>query len=51
MSDRVVVMHERRLKGVLERHELTQLAIASLMTGRDQVLDARKSGAAEVAVS
>ncbi len=31
MSDRVVVMHERRLKGVLERHELTQLAIA----GRD----------------
>jgi ribose transport system ATP-binding protein len=33
MSDRVVVMHERRLKGVLERHELTQLAIAGLMTG------------------
>ena len=34
MSDRVVVMHERSLKGVLERHELTQLAIAGLMTGR-----------------
>jgi ribose transport system ATP-binding protein len=34
MSDRVVVMHERRLKGVLERHELTQLAIAGLMTGK-----------------
>lgn len=33
MSDRVIVMHERRLKGVLERHELTQLAIAGLMTG------------------
>ena len=33
MSDRVVVMHERRVKGVLERHELTQLAIAGLMTG------------------
>ena len=36
MSDRVVVMHERRLKGVLERHELTQLAIAGLMTGLSQ---------------
>jgi ribose transport system ATP-binding protein len=36
MSDRVVVMHERRLKGVLERHELTQLAIAGLMTGKPQ---------------
>jgi ribose transport system ATP-binding protein len=34
MSDRVVVMHERRLKGVLERRELTQLAIAGLMTGK-----------------
>ncbi|MEO8901102.1 MAG: ATP-binding cassette domain-containing protein, partial [Polyangiaceae bacterium] len=33
MSDRVIVMHERQLKGVLERHELTQLAIAGLMTG------------------
>jgi ribose transport system ATP-binding protein len=51
MSDRVVVMHERRLKGVLERHELTQLAIASLMTGRDQALDARQGGEAEVALS
>jgi ribose transport system ATP-binding protein len=36
MSDRVVVMHERRLKGVLEQGELTQLAIASLMTGRPE---------------
>jgi ribose transport system ATP-binding protein len=34
MSDRVVVMHERRLKGVLDRHELTQERIATLMTGR-----------------
>jgi ribose transport system ATP-binding protein len=34
MSDRVVVMHERRVTGVLERHELTQLAIAGLMTGK-----------------
>jgi ribose transport system ATP-binding protein len=36
MSDRVAVMHERRLAGVLERHELSQLAIAGLMTGRAQ---------------
>jgi ribose transport system ATP-binding protein len=36
MADRVVVMHERRLKGVLERHELTQLAIADLMTGNPE---------------
>ena len=33
MSDRVVVMHERRIKGVLERDELTQERIAALMTG------------------
>jgi ribose transport system ATP-binding protein len=35
MSDRVVVMHERRIKGVLGRHELTQQRIATLMTGRN----------------
>ena len=34
MSDRVVVMHERCLKGVLTRAELTQQRIASLMTGQ-----------------
>ncbi len=34
MSDRVVVMHERRLKGVLLREQLTQQRIASLMTGQ-----------------
>lgn len=34
MSDRVVVMHERRIRGVLERNELTQERIAALMTGR-----------------
>jgi ribose transport system ATP-binding protein len=33
MSDRVVVMHERRIKGVLQRDELTQERIARLMTG------------------
>lgn len=33
MSDRVVVMHERRIKGILNRHELTQERIATLMTG------------------
>ncbi|MES1169315.1 MAG: ATP-binding cassette domain-containing protein, partial [Leifsonia sp.] len=36
MSDRVVVMHERRLKGILERSELTQVAIADLMTGNPE---------------
>ncbi len=34
MSDRVVVMHERRITGVLEGAALTQLAVAGLMTGR-----------------
>jgi ribose transport system ATP-binding protein len=33
MSDRVVVMHERRIKGVLLREGLTQERIATLMTG------------------
>ena len=33
MSDRVVVMHERRIKGVLPREGLTQERIATLMTG------------------
>ena len=35
MSDRVLVMHERRIKGVLPRASLTQERIASLMTGKD----------------
>ena len=51
MSDRVVVMHERRLKGVLERHELTQLAIAGLMTGRDPAADQHPARNAEVGLS
>jgi ribose transport system ATP-binding protein len=34
MSDRVIVMHERQIKGVLPRHSLTQERIAALMTGR-----------------
>ncbi|XXT14684.1 sugar ABC transporter ATP-binding protein [Sorangium sp. So ce429] len=34
MSDRVVVMHERRIKGVLQREGLTQERIATLMTGK-----------------
>jgi ribose transport system ATP-binding protein len=33
MSDRVVVMHERRVRGVLPREGLTQERIAMLMTG------------------
>jgi ribose transport system ATP-binding protein len=35
MSDRVVVMHERRIKGILPRAAATQQRIGSLMTGRD----------------
>lgn len=34
MSHRVVVMHERRLKGVLVGQEITQERVASLMTGQ-----------------
>jgi ribose transport system ATP-binding protein len=34
MSDRVVVMHERRIRGVLTREQLTQERIAQLMTGK-----------------
>ncbi len=36
MSDRVVVMHERRIKGILPRESLTQQRIATLMTGRTE---------------
>jgi ribose transport system ATP-binding protein len=36
MSDRVVVMHERRIRGILPRAELTQERIAHLMTGRNE---------------
>lgn len=35
MSDGLVVMHERRIKGVLGRRELTQQRIATLMMGRN----------------
>jgi ribose transport system ATP-binding protein len=53
MSDRVVVMHERKLKGILERNELTQLAIADLMTGNPEarVSQAPKAGESNVAAS
>jgi ribose transport system ATP-binding protein len=34
MSDRVVVMHERRVSGELPRGGLKQERIADLMTGR-----------------
>ncbi len=34
MSDRVVVMHERRIKGILLRGELSQEKIGALMTGQ-----------------
>jgi ribose transport system ATP-binding protein len=36
MSDRVVVMHERRIKGVLGRESLTQERIATMMTGKTE---------------
>ena len=54
MSDRVVVMHERRLKGILERNELTQLAIANLMTGNPEArgsLAPKAAGESNVAAS
>jgi ribose transport system ATP-binding protein len=35
MSDRVVVMHERQVRGILAREGLTPERIANLMTGRD----------------
>jgi len=34
MSDRVIVMHERQIKGVLARESLTQERIAAMMTGK-----------------
>ncbi|WP_437283940.1 sugar ABC transporter ATP-binding protein [Sorangium sp. So ce406] len=43
MSDRVVVMHERRITGVLPRERLTEQRLASLMTGRAE--DAAAEGA------
>jgi ribose transport system ATP-binding protein len=36
MSDRVVVMHERRVRGILPREGLTPERIAHLMTGRPE---------------
>ena len=39
MSDRVVVMHERRIKGILPRERATQDRIGSLMTGRELIVD------------
>jgi len=36
MSDRVIVMHERRIKGEVPRAGLTQQRIATLMTGRTE---------------
>jgi ribose transport system ATP-binding protein len=35
ISDRVVVMHERRIRGILPRQGLTQEGIAMLMTGKE----------------
>jgi ribose transport system ATP-binding protein len=35
MSDRVVVMHERRINGILERSAVTQERVGAMMTTRD----------------
>ena len=35
LCDRVIVMHERKIKGILPRALATQERIGSLMTGRD----------------
>lgn len=35
MSDRVVVMHERRIKGIINRADVTQERLASMMTGQE----------------
>ena len=40
MSDRVVVMHERRVRGVLLRHELDPQRVARLMTGQAPAAEA-----------
>jgi ribose transport system ATP-binding protein len=34
MSDRVVVMHERKVKGIVPRSEATQERIGTMMTGK-----------------
>ncbi len=36
MSDRVVVMHERRITGIVRRAELSEERIMSLMTGKER---------------
>jgi ribose transport system ATP-binding protein len=36
MSDRVIVMHEKRIRGILPRARLTQERIATLMTGQTE---------------
>ena len=43
MSDRVIVMHERRVIGILKREELTQDRIGALMTGRVEEIEQDKN--------
>lgn len=43
MSDRVVVMHERRIRGILNRAEMSQEHIGSLMTGHGGSVPAPRS--------
>ena len=46
MSDRVVVMHQRRIIDILQRNELTQERIGALMTGRVEVIEQERTGSA-----
>src|SRR5439155_22311121 len=45
MSDRVVVMHERRIIGILPRQKLTQARIGARMTGRVEEIEKADSAA------
>jgi ribose transport system ATP-binding protein len=40
MSNRVVVMHERRIKGILNAADLSQERIAQMMTGHSKTKEA-----------
>jgi ribose transport system ATP-binding protein len=46
MSDRVVVMHERRIIDILHRDQLTQERIGALMTGKVEIIANAATGAA-----
>jgi ribose transport system ATP-binding protein len=39
LSDRIVVMHERRIKGIVDRSDFSPERLGALMTGRDHTLE------------